>query len=277
MILSLAFSSSSISTSFLPARAANRGRLVDEVGQVRPGEPRGTPCDDAGFHILAHRHLAHVDLDDLFAPADVGEADHHLAVEPARPQERRVEHVRPVGGGDDDDAVVGLETVHLDEQLVQRLLALVVAAAEPRPAVPAHRIDLVDEDDARRLLLRLVEHVTHPGDAPTPTNISTKSEPEMEKNGTLASPAMALASSVLPVPGLAHHQYAPRDASAETLETPRITQEFDQFLDVFLRLVDARHIGERGLDLVFGEQPRLALAEGHRPAAPPRRRPASGA
>ena len=37
--------------------------------------------------------------------------------------------------------------------------------------------------------------------APTPTNISTKSEPEIEKNGTLASPAIALASSVLPVPG----------------------------------------------------------------------------
>ena len=38
-------------------------------------------------------------------------------------------------------------------------------------------------------------------DAPTPTNISTKSEPEREKNGTLASPATALASNVLPVPG----------------------------------------------------------------------------
>ena len=38
-------------------------------------------------------------------------------------------------------------------------------------------------------------------EAPTPTNISTKSEPEMVKNGTLASPAMARASRVLPVPG----------------------------------------------------------------------------
>ena len=38
-------------------------------------------------------------------------------------------------------------------------------------------------------------------EAPTPTNISTKSEPEMEKNGTPASPATALARSVLPVPG----------------------------------------------------------------------------
>ena len=38
-------------------------------------------------------------------------------------------------------------------------------------------------------------------EAPTPTNISTKSEPLIEKNGTLASPATARASSVLPVPG----------------------------------------------------------------------------
>ena len=38
-------------------------------------------------------------------------------------------------------------------------------------------------------------------EAPTPTNISTKSEPDREKNGTFASPATAFASSVFPVPG----------------------------------------------------------------------------
>ncbi len=38
-------------------------------------------------------------------------------------------------------------------------------------------------------------------DAPTPTNISTKSEPEIEKKGTPASPAVALEIYVFPVPG----------------------------------------------------------------------------
>ena len=38
-------------------------------------------------------------------------------------------------------------------------------------------------------------------EAPTPTNISTKSDPDIVKNGTPASPAIALASKVLPVPG----------------------------------------------------------------------------
>ena len=38
-------------------------------------------------------------------------------------------------------------------------------------------------------------------EAPIPTNISTKSDPDKEKNGTCASPATALANRVFPVPG----------------------------------------------------------------------------
>ncbi len=38
-------------------------------------------------------------------------------------------------------------------------------------------------------------------EAPTPAYISTKSEPLANRNGTLASPAIDRASSVLPVPG----------------------------------------------------------------------------
>src|SRR5882762_3300471 len=38
-------------------------------------------------------------------------------------------------------------------------------------------------------------------DDPTPTNISTNSDPDTERKGTEASPAVALASKVLPVPG----------------------------------------------------------------------------
>jgi hypothetical protein len=42
---------------------------------------------------------------------------------------RRVEDVRAVGGGHHDHVVVRVEAVHLHQNLVKRLLALVVAAA----------------------------------------------------------------------------------------------------------------------------------------------------
>lgn len=52
-----------------------------------------------------------------------------LAVKPAGAQQRRVEDVGAVGGREDDDASIALKAVHLGQQLVDRLLALVIAAA----------------------------------------------------------------------------------------------------------------------------------------------------
>lgn len=56
-------------------------------------------------------------------------------------------------------------------------------------------------------------------DGPTPTNISRNSEPEMDRNGTPASPAVAFASRVLPVPGgplkiAPYEEYSPMGESA---------------------------------------------------------------
>jgi len=136
----------------------------------------------------------------LLATAHVGQRHHHLAIEATRTQQRRIEHVGAIGRRDDDDAFVAFEAVHLDQQLVESLLAFVMTAAQARATMTADRVDFVDEDDAGRVFLGLLEHVTHTRCADA-ANISTKSEPEIVKNGTLASPAMARASSVLPVPG----------------------------------------------------------------------------
>mmetsp|Transcript_20549 Transcript_20549/g.53751 ORF Transcript_20549/g.53751 Transcript_20549/m.53751 type:complete len:387 (-) Transcript_20549:375-1535(-) len=60
-------------------------------------------------------------------------------------------------------------------------------------------------------------------DAPTPTNISTNSEPEMEKKGTPASPAMALARRVLPVPG------GPTSSTPLGMEAPTAVKRSGRF------------------------------------------------
>ena len=145
----------------LVAARREQRRLVHQVGQIGARESRGAARDDRGLDVVAERHLAHVHFEDLLAAAHIGQRHDHLAVEAARTQQRRIEHVGPVGGGDDDDALVALEAVHLDQQLVQGLLALVVAAAQARAAMPADGIDFVDEYDAGGMLLGLLEHVAH--------------------------------------------------------------------------------------------------------------------
>ena len=117
-------------------------------------------------------------LEDALAAAHVGQADHHAAVESAGPQQGGIEHIGAVGGGDEDHAVVRLEAVHLDEQLVEGLLALVVAASQAGTAVTPHCVDFVDEDDARVCWAFPCSNRSRTREAPTPTNISTKSEPD---------------------------------------------------------------------------------------------------
>ena len=145
----------------LVAPRRHQGRLVDQVGEVGAGEAGRAARDGLQVDVGRQRHLAHVHLQDLLAADHVRVRHHDLAVEAAGAQQRRIEHVGPVGGGDQDDAFVGLEAVHLDQQLVERLLALVIAAAEAGAAMAADRVDFVDEDDAGRVLLGLLEHVAH--------------------------------------------------------------------------------------------------------------------
>jgi len=59
-----------------------------------------------------------MDLENLLAADDVRIGHDHLTVEAAGAQQRRIQHVRTVGRGDQDDAFVRLEAVHLDQQLV---------------------------------------------------------------------------------------------------------------------------------------------------------------
>src|SRR5262245_57242397 len=136
-------------------------RLVDQVLQVGAGEAGRLAGQELDVDVVADRHAARVDAQDALAALHVGPRHHHPAIEAAGAEQRRIEHVGAVGGGDQDDALVGLEAVHLHQELVERLLALVVAAAQAGAAMATDGVDLVDEDDAGRVLLALHEQIAH--------------------------------------------------------------------------------------------------------------------
>ena len=150
-----------------PLARGQQRRLVHKVGQISTGEARRSARDDAGLHTLGERRLAHMDLQDFLAADNVRVRHDDLAVETARAKQRRVENIRTVGCGDQDHALIRLESVHLDKHLVQCLFALVIAAAKTCAAMTADSVDLVDEDDAGRVLLALLEHVTDTAGADT--------------------------------------------------------------------------------------------------------------
>ena len=210
---------------------------------MKPGRSRS---ERAEIDLRRERLALRVHLEDLLAAEPVGPVDDDLPVEAARTEQRRIEDVGPVRRGDEDDVVLHLEAVHLDEQLVERLLALVVTAAEAGAAMAADRVDLVHEDDARRRLLRLLEEVADARRADADEHLDEVGAGDREERHARLAGDRAreqrLAGAGRPV-----EQNALRDARAERLELLRVLEELLDLLQLLDSLVDAGDVLEADL------------------------------
>src|SRR5215472_9451707 len=102
---------------------------------------------------------------DLLSSSLVWPVDQDLPVETSGAQQRRIQHFRSVSRAKQYQAARRVKTVELGEELVQCLVFFVMSAAGISAAGAAQRIELVDEDDRRRVLARLFEKVADAGGA----------------------------------------------------------------------------------------------------------------
>jgi len=113
--------------------------------------------------------------------------DDDAAIEAPRPEERRVEHVRAVRRGQDDDRLARVEAVHLGQQLGQRLLR----SSLPPTRLPVPRRRPIASSSSRKMIAGAAAFAwanrSRTRAAPTPMIISMNSEPDIEKKGTWAS------------------------------------------------------------------------------------------
>ena len=237
-----------------PAVVAARGQkrgLVQEVRQVGTRKAHRELGELGKVDGRVHGLVVGMDLEDLLAARHVGAIHRDLAVKAAGAQQRRVEDVGAVGGGNEDDALGLLEAVHLDQQLVQGLLALVVTAAEARAALAAHRVDLVDEDDGGRLRLGLLKEVAHAARAHAHEHLhKVGARDREERHARLAG--NGLGKQRLARARRAHQKHAARNLGAELAVALGMGEEVLDLLQLLDGLVDARHVfeldlGARGL------------------------------
>mmetsp|Transcript_18366 Transcript_18366/g.57914 ORF Transcript_18366/g.57914 Transcript_18366/m.57914 type:complete len:463 (+) Transcript_18366:1006-2394(+) len=245
----------------LVAACGDDGGLVHEVGEGSAREANRALGDDPEVHVGRQGLALTVDSENSLAALLVGQVDGHAAVEAAGAKERVVEHVSTVGGGDDDDALVALEAVHLGEDLVERLLALVISAhalARAR-ALAANGVDLVDENDAGRVLLRLLEKVAHAARAHAHEHLH-----ELGARGGDERSAR-LASHSAREEGLTRSRGALHDDSAGSLsanggELSGVLEELDDLGQLALGRIAARHVIEAHTRLRLELHLRLGLA-----------------
>ena len=227
-----------------PAADGEQRRLVDDAREVGAGEARAARRDALEVDVGRQRLATGVDAQDALAALGVGALDGDVAVEAARAHERRVEDVGAVRRGDDDDAGGDVEAVHLDEQLVEGLLALVGAAAPAaRAALAAGGVELVDEHDGRRDGVDALEQVADAGRADADERLDElRAGDREERHAGLAGDRAG--EQRLAGPGGAEQQHALGRGGAELLVLAGIDQVVAHLGQLGHGLVGAADVGE---------------------------------
>ena len=173
-----------------------------------------------------------------------------FAVEASGTQQGRVEHVDAVGGGQHDDTAVGAEAVHLGEQGVQRVLALVVAAhGGILRTGTAHGVNLVDEDDAGSLGLGLLEHVAHAAGTDAHEHLDKVGTRHREE-GHASLAGHGLGEQRLTRSRRTHEQGALGNLSAQVGVFAGVLQELHNLLHLLLGASLSGHVLERDAQVV---------------------------
>jgi hypothetical protein len=251
------------------------GGLVDQVGQLGPDHAWGGRGDRVQVDIVGHRDAADVHVQDLAAAGLVGRADGEAAVEAAGAQQGRVEDFGPVGGGQHDHVLGAGEAVHLGQDLVEGLLALVVATHAQGPAAgAADGVQLVDEDDRRGVVLGRLEQVPDAA-GPDPDDELDELRGRDEVEGHVGLAGHGPGEQGLAGPGRPGHQHPLGDHGPQSPVAVGVAQEVDDLGDLVLDLVDAGHIGEAGPPAGLGliaagpGPPEPAQPSGGAPGGPP--------
>ena len=136
-------------------------RFVEQIGKIGPGEPARHAGDHLEIDVGGQGLIAGMDLEDRLSALDVGQIDVDLPVKTSGTEQRTVQNIRTVGCRHYNDAFVGLEAVHLHEDLVERLFPFVVTAPKSRPSLTADRVDFVDKDDTGLIAFCHIKQVAH--------------------------------------------------------------------------------------------------------------------
>mmetsp|Transcript_254 Transcript_254/g.544 ORF Transcript_254/g.544 Transcript_254/m.544 type:complete len:310 (-) Transcript_254:755-1684(-) len=156
----------------LASTGGGDGSLIHQVLKLSTGEAGSTTGNGFEVNIRLEWLASGVDAKDALTALEVGKVNSDLAVETARTEEGLIKDVNAVRGGNGNDAGVAVESIHLDKDLVDGLLTLVVTTGETGTTLTTDGINLINENDAGGVLLRLTEDITDTGGTDTDKHLN---------------------------------------------------------------------------------------------------------
>ena len=147
----------------ITASCCDNSTLIKDIFEFCRGKTGGVTCYCLQIYVIRKGFVAGMNLKNKLSCTHVGKVYCDLLIKTTGAEECTVQNVRAVCCSHDYYAFVFFKTVHLHQELVQRLLSFVMSAAEACAALSAHGIDFVYEYDTGSIFLCLFEGITDSG------------------------------------------------------------------------------------------------------------------
>src|SRR5581483_1022380 len=236
-----------------------KGCLVDQVGNISADHAGGAARDSYEVYIRTQGNIFGIYFENGKTAIPVGTFHRDAPVEATWTQQSFIKSIGSVGSGNDDHRLARIEAVHLDQQLVEGLLAFVVAV-DAGAALATHRVDFVDEDDAGRGFLGLIEQVAHATGSHAHQHFH-ELRPAYREEWHASFPGYRAGQQRLAGSRRAYQQHTAWYLAAKFLEFARRLQKLHHFHEIIFGLVHACHIREGGAGTIFYDYFGFALAK----------------
>ena len=223
---------------------SNQSRLVADIRNICAREARGLLGEEITIQILIQLQLAEMHLENLFALVQLGQTHLNLAVETTCTHQRLIQNVGTVCSSQHNHSCICLEAIHLGKQLIESVFTLIIAReAGILTSCTTDCINLIDKDDARSLLLCLVEQISHTRGADTHKHLHEVRARNREE-WYIRLAGNSLCQQSLTRSRRTYQECALRNLCSELTIFRGIFQEVDNLHNLDLRLLQACYILE---------------------------------
>ena len=98
--------------------------FVHQVRELGSGETRSSARNPLQIETVFEFQVTRMNFQNRFTTSHISKIHRDLTIESTRTRQRLVENVRTVSRSDNDNSAGLIESIHLDEQLVERLILI---------------------------------------------------------------------------------------------------------------------------------------------------------
>ena len=153
-----------LSRKFTSITNRSQCRLIDNVGKLCTGSSGSSLGNLIKSHRICNLDLLRMNLEDFLTSQKIRKFYRNPSVKTSRTKKGRIKRIRTVCRCKDHDTLGSVKAIHLCQKLVQCLLAFIITACKScAVTLLTNRIDLIDKDNTRCLLIGLLKKITDLG------------------------------------------------------------------------------------------------------------------